>query len=335
VLSTPSYRLPAPNEPISQGDIFRGVALITTLTDQHLVFDGEVYRAEPVGGDLEERMLLLSQVTLVDAIVIDQSCDAPGGPQVLFAPLVSFTPDGKGEAQWRHISRVATSLSDPTRFYLPDEPELDLGRHLAEFEGKFPLPLWQVEKDIRRGKRVATLSAEALAFLQFRLTAMYGRAAREDYAWPSLADLGLKHAHLLKQAESKAGEIKGWQKKAEQENTPPEEKQRLLVRIEVQDRRLQALKQEMERCAQVIEERIGGVADVAALAARRGEDVVAIPEAAHPLQPPHAPGRKADPAQEEKGLVVAVKADAPPAVKDPADKGEKPEPSTPPAPPSA
>jgi hypothetical protein len=253
------YRIPSLEEPVGQGDIFLNVPVLVTLFDKHLIWDAEssTYRAEAIVGDFQSGMLLLSRIELKHAIVIDQSCDAPRATRVILAPLSPFTPEGKVDSQWKHISREATSLADPTRFYLPDEPSCGLGRHLAEFENKFDLPGDFLLKLIQSGKRVLTLSPEALGFLQFRLGTMYSRYARDDYAWPSVADLKLKQAYLNKQIENKEGEIKGWKKQAEKEETSTDEKQRLQVRITLQQTKVEEWQKDLKRCVEVIREQEG------------------------------------------------------------------------------
>jgi hypothetical protein len=251
------YRIPAHDEPLGQGDIFLAVPVPLTLFDKRLIWDAATssYRAVPVEGEFNRQMLFLTSIELKPAIVIDQSCDAPRAPRVILAPLYPFTPEGKqDDAQWKHISRMATSLADPTRFYLPDEPFCALGRHLAELDNKFDLPAPFVSTLIATGKRVLSLSTEALGFLQSRLGVLYSRHARDDYAWPSVADLQLKRAHLQKQIESKEGDIKGWRNKAEREETLPAEREQLQAKIAFHGPKLQETRQELDRCNDAIRE---------------------------------------------------------------------------------
>jgi hypothetical protein len=254
------YRVPAREEPLGQGDIFLAVPVPIQLFDRQLIWDAgsSTYRVVPVAGELEPDMLFITSIEVKPAIVIDQSCDAPRAPRVIFAPLFPFAPEGKEDAQWKHISRIATSLADPMRFYLPDEPSCGLGRHLAEFDNKFDLPGPFVSTLIQAGKRVLTLSAEALGFLQFRLGVMYSRYGRDDYSWPSVADLGLKRAHLSKQIESKEGEIKGWRNKLEKAETDAKERQQLQARIAIHEARVEDWRQDLERTNRAIKEQTEG-----------------------------------------------------------------------------
>lgn len=250
------YRIPNHEEPIGQGDIFLNVPVPVTLFERQLVWDPDTtaYRAEAVEGDLAAGMHFLTRIEIKHAIVLDQSCDAPRATRILLAPLAPFTPEGKEDVQWKHISRLATSLADPTRFYLPDEPSCGLGRHLAEFENKCDLPGVFLRKLLTDGKRVLSLSQEALAFFQFRLGTLFSRLARDDYAWPSVADLELKQGYLSKQIEGKEGEIKGWRNKADKEDTPEGEKERLRARITIREREVGEMREDLARCAEAIRE---------------------------------------------------------------------------------
>jgi hypothetical protein len=224
------------------------------LLGKHLVWDGSRYLAEVIQGELQTGMKVISEITLTRALVIEQSCDSPLSLGVALAPLVSWQPEGKGEDQWKSISRMATSLANPTRFYLPDHPSLGPERYLAELGRKFFLPAPVMNDLIKAGKRIATLSPTTIAYLQFRLGVMYQRAAREDYDWPSVEDLKLKRGFLQKQIDSKEAELIGQRGKLEQV-LDEGEAERLKARIAVLEDVLRTLRPEFELCDNVLRDK--------------------------------------------------------------------------------
>jgi hypothetical protein len=189
--------VPDTSSPISQGDIFADIPSPVFAFDHHVVKSGAMCRVEDLTGNVQDGMTLLATVEVVKAIVLTQSCDAPRAVNILLAPLNLLAFEStKPDRRWSEIQRLATSLHHPTRVYLPDDPGLKLDRHIAELSEAFTLPRQELERFALNGKRIATLGEEAVAYLSFRIATMFWRLARDDFAWPSKADLQLKEAHL-------------------------------------------------------------------------------------------------------------------------------------------
>jgi hypothetical protein len=247
---------PAPDEALSQGDVFLDVPRIIPFFGAQLLWEGEQrYRAEAVAAELRSGMKIIAEIELTRALVIEQSCDAPYSGGVALAPLEPYAPDGKTEEkQWSAISREATGLANPTRFYLPDEPTIGLGRSMAELGQKFYLPALTMRGLIVRGKRIATLTKASLAYLQFRVAAMYLRYAREDDDWPSLADLQLKRAALENQIKTKDGDIKGLQTKLA-EAGDQEQKDASQAKIDLAQRLVREWTEQLAECRREVAKR--------------------------------------------------------------------------------
>ncbi len=229
------YRKPSPTDPISQGDIFKDIPNPVTPFDHHLVESNGAYRIESRSGDVRADMNFLSAVELVSAIVLTQSCDVPRAENILLAPLSSLNFDsGKPERHWAEIQKFATSLHQPTRFYLPDDPAIGLNRHLAEMSELFTLPRLELAGFALSGKRVASLADEGVSYLAFRFAMMIWRVARDDYAWPSKADLSLKKSYLERELSKWKNKIQQLEKLTNEQLTQIEELQSALDQLRIE-----------------------------------------------------------------------------------------------------
>jgi hypothetical protein len=114
------YRTVGAQEPLAQGDIFIGVPDPDVsfrqpfrLVDQK---DG-TFLEEEVLGDLEQDMNMVATVDLVNAIILDQSCDTLSADRILLARLVDLdlTSQKSSKEKWDQIKGMGNSLQQPTR----------------------------------------------------------------------------------------------------------------------------------------------------------------------------------------------------------------------------
>ncbi len=242
------YRQVGPEEPLAQGDIFKDLPLPVLSFNPFYRLVGEeggVFREEPVDGDLQDGMHILATVELVPAIVLDQSCDTLGADCILLAPLVNCDLDGKSpKEQWDYIRKMGTSLHEPTRMYLADDPTLGFPRRYIDFGAKFVLAREDLELFVKRGKRVATLSLNNLIYFQHRVTVLFSRVARDDIDWLSRADLDLKIEALGVEVKKKRQGLES-KKAALTKAKTEEEREELKDDIEARQRVLQDIEYEL------------------------------------------------------------------------------------------
>jgi hypothetical protein len=203
-------------------------------------------RTSPVEPDqLTDRMVLLEQVAITPAIVISQSCDAERAPRLMLAPLSGFKLDEKeAEKKWKKISHAATSLGEPKNIYLPGNPALGISRSLADFGLAFTLPREFLVEVAKRGKRTASLSEHAVAFLQFRLGVLLTRLAQDDFAWPSKEDLEIRIQDLTEQI---AKAEKKTKKTADADKASGDERESLMADLTELDEEIAYLKSTKEQ----------------------------------------------------------------------------------------
>ena len=149
---------------------------------------------------------------------------------------------------------------------------------MADLSHKFFLPAVVMTELIQRGRSVATLNQEAVEFLQFRLGIMYSRRAREDYDWPSLADLEARKLYLQAQIKNNQGVVKG-AKRNHAEATDPDRKEGFQAAIDFGEHQIAGWEQDLQRCNQAIEKQNAD-------AATQGNSVVASTA----VQKPHEQG---------------------------------------------
>ena len=141
-------------------------------------------------------------------ILLTQSCDALDSNRLVLAPLRPFAPKEKQPSQlWPQINGMANTLAVPTMIYVPDEPKFGFPRRYIDLGAPITVRREDVEQFTRIGKRKATLGPDGLGYLQFRLTLLFSRFARDDFAWPSRNDLDLKREHLEKVVENRKNQI--------------------------------------------------------------------------------------------------------------------------------
>lgn len=190
-----AFRSVERSEPLSQGDIFSAAPVVEVTFDPpfEVVWENGVYKEKSVEGGLKSGMTALARINLTPAIVLDQSCDALRSDSILLAPLLPCYLEGKkADKQWDYLKKLATSLHEPTRLYLPASSTYGLPRRIVDLGAKFTLPRDCTEQLVKQGGRVAGLSSEGLRYLQFRLSLVFSRAARDDEMWASGEDLALK-----------------------------------------------------------------------------------------------------------------------------------------------
>lgn len=190
------YVYPDTAAPSLQGDILDDVSLASVSYSHKVIQVDTRLEVEECSGLPQDDLAILANVRLVRAIVISQSCDV-GGDRVLVAPLSEFAPQGnQGRKKWREVQRAATSLHQPSRVYLPDDPRNVRPRSWIELGDAFTTSPEMIRDLVKAGKRIATLTEEGRSYLQFRVATMFARVGRDDYAWPSQDDLGFKKEYL-------------------------------------------------------------------------------------------------------------------------------------------
>lgn len=192
-----------------QGDLFTDLPIATVDFAIELNAAGDVFEAVAAETP-RDGMMSPCSMTLTAGIVLTQSCDVQDATRILLAPVDKLELKAKEENQWgTEIQPLATSLRQPNRIYLPDDPELELPRRVAECNKPFLLRPSDLNRFVERGKRVAALNDEGVSYLQHRLSVIFSRVARDDYAWPSKADLQLKEKSLQKEIERRKGQKQG------------------------------------------------------------------------------------------------------------------------------
>ncbi|MGL4549935.1 MAG: hypothetical protein ACRC33_02005 [Gemmataceae bacterium] len=236
--------------PLSQGDIFTALPMpvLSFRAGVHLVQQGAgLFEARRTDGAVEDGMNVLAGVQLVDAIVIEQSCDTLRADLALLAPLRDCDLSKKKKAKdiWEHIKTIGSSLAQPSRAYQANDPEFRFPRRYIDLSAKFSLAPEDLAHFIGLNLRVATLTDRGLINLQHRLTVQLSRVAREDLDWLSDDDLAIKAEALTVDVEAKG---KALATKRGQMNSPkiqPEEREALEADIEVTEEQKKHLEAEL------------------------------------------------------------------------------------------
>jgi len=242
------YRRPNQDDGISQGDIFTNVPIPGTgllSPTQLIVSDGKLrtQRIEP--GRIASGIQLVENVSLTDAMVISQSCDAERAVNLMLAPISELSLDAKSnEKKWKSISHAATSLAEPRHLYLPGNSHLKFSRGVADFGEAFTLPRQFLEVLAQQGRRVARLGDAALRFLQFRMGVMLTRLAQDDFSWPSKDDLDIRIAFLDEEI------VKAKRKREKDAASATEPDDSFLAILREQDERIRWLEQTRSQCEQ-------------------------------------------------------------------------------------
>jgi hypothetical protein len=188
------YRRRSPEGPIEQGDILRSVPrLFPELNAAHLVQrsgNTTTLRVKEVERPLVDGDLVAVPIVQVDAVVLTQSCDALRSPFIYLAPIHALDLSNNAVLRGKAVRKSATALDPIGGFYLPDLPPLDWQRRVAHLDKAFSLPTDELQLYARQHRIVAAgLTGRALEYLQHRVSIVFGRMARDDGDWPSLADI--------------------------------------------------------------------------------------------------------------------------------------------------
>lgn len=141
---------------------------------------------------------------LVDVIILTQSCDIMLTHQVLLAPLKEYHVPGNTESKkGKSILDRVNSIKVIRNLYLPDVPELGFARHDAFLAQAFTLDAGQLTEYVKHNSSfLMGLSENGVEYLQYRISLLFGRLAREDYSWASLEDVNWILAYKRKQLEN-------------------------------------------------------------------------------------------------------------------------------------
>jgi len=206
------YRAVESDEPLSQGDIFLGIPLPDiSFREPYELIDGEqtgVLTEKQVEGDFQDGMNFVATIDLVNAVVLDQSCETLGADRILLAPIVDLRPKGNLKEQHQYIQRLGNTLAEPSRIYLAEEPELGFPKRIIDLAGKFHHTREDMEYFVKRGMRKAALGSKNLAYLRDRLRVYFAREARDDMDWLSRDDIRNKIKYLQDEVHKKKDGIK-------------------------------------------------------------------------------------------------------------------------------
>lgn len=152
-------------------------------------------------GENSLRVVLKTEVA-PRVMVLSATCDnARGTTPLLLAEIREFKSTAEdGVVSWDEISAAATGTASPKFFYLPAEPKYSVEhRSEVQFSRIFSLSHDYIQRCVSLAgtQRLCGLTPEATRHLQWTLSVFLSRNAREDFDWPSNADLLLKREHLL------------------------------------------------------------------------------------------------------------------------------------------
>jgi len=138
-----------------------------------------VFREELFDGGVQQNMNFLATVDLVNAIVLEQSCDTLSADRILLARLVDLEEKEKAKEKWDQVRDLGNSLRQPTRLYLADESAFGFPKRYVDLGAKFTLARDDLLHFIQAGNRKATLDQKGLIYLQHRLSVLLSRIARD------------------------------------------------------------------------------------------------------------------------------------------------------------
>jgi hypothetical protein len=168
-----------------------------------------VFREELFDGGVQQNMNFLATVDLVNAIVLEQSCDTLSADRILLARLVDLEEKEKAKEKWDQVRDLGNSLRQPTRLYLADESAFGFPKRYVDLGAKFTLARDDLLHFIQAGNRKAILDQKCLIYLQHRLSVLLSRIARDDIDWLSLDDLNTKIEVLKEEAGRRLRQIDG------------------------------------------------------------------------------------------------------------------------------
>jgi hypothetical protein len=198
---------PLESKHLNQGDFIRGMLRPRIVTDKTFcAIEGGNKLVREVAAALfkavnfalgNKRLRLVAEVESTDALVVSNSCDNFGADSpVILAPVRLFK-FRQQPPSWSEISIMATGTANPKLFYLPASPEFGIDRSEAHLSQMFVVSPEYINKCFEAASttRLCGLKPEAVRRLQWQIAMVFGRNPREDYDWPSDADLELKRAY--------------------------------------------------------------------------------------------------------------------------------------------
>lgn len=243
------YRARPPEGPLEQGDILVGVPRpILGLVGVQLLRGTEgslEVDQQPDDYAIQREDTAAMSFDVVDAIVLTQSCDAVRKTWILLAPIEPCDLSSKPVPRAKAVQKLATGLGVVGSFYLPNLPPLKWTRRQALLDEAFTLPRDDLAMYVEQHGLVrAGLSSAGIEYLQHRIGLVFGRLARDDYAWRSVEDLGDHVAQL----EAQIGSTKGRLARASDE----EEKADLEAELELLAAEIDQTKQATSRVSQYV-----------------------------------------------------------------------------------
>ena len=195
---------------LHQGDILAGIFMPDALTGaSYNVHKGNSYGqasatdisdAEKAGG--QKLKLITSVKRRPFCLVVSSTCDNfQGTSPVLLVPIEPYEFDEEDDSdpkKWMRISADATGTGSAKLFYLAGHLSAGLSRSHAVLNRITHLSHKYLARCFKEldGRRLCGLTPAAQRHLQYTLSLMFSRNAREDNEWPSVEDLTLKASWL-------------------------------------------------------------------------------------------------------------------------------------------
>ncbi len=195
-----------------QGDVVFDTPLpvfILTEPTTLIAQEGVGFVQHPRDAHWRDGDITAMRIQLCMAIVLTQSCDIATAARLLLAPLERFELSGTNpKKQYEQVRKAATSLHEPTSFYLPASRRYGLGRLNARLRDAFSLPKREFINYATAAplKRLG-LVEEMKRHLQFSLAATFVRRDRDERDWQSADDLRLRIQWLNAEKQTLRGKI--------------------------------------------------------------------------------------------------------------------------------
>lgn len=179
------YTRPGPDDPIHQGDIFRGVPRVDfSLSDLRVITqDNNVAIkswAELLAEGAADGAAIVVSVRPVDAIVLTQDCDAVRSPDITLCEVRDFrqverqAKDTTALKSWIRIITQQARINQKW-FYLPPDPAIGINQRLgADFLTTIRIGRMDLEA-MKADKRIAGLKQVALEHFRERVSEFFRR----------------------------------------------------------------------------------------------------------------------------------------------------------------
>lgn len=128
------YDFPGIEDPIKQGDIFRGIPRVEVELSEGLSVSTETGDIntipwEEIIANKEQAIAAIFGVSPVTAIVVSQTCDANRDPYVTLCEIVEISEIDKGFATDKQPKALVKEIinknvNKPNLFYLPPDPKM-------------------------------------------------------------------------------------------------------------------------------------------------------------------------------------------------------------------